>query len=1340
MSAAEIKKPPVAPKPKNVLGQKPSPPPVAPKPDVNLSNTVQAPKKSKPAIAPKPNIVKGSSVQEDSPQWTEKTYAKRLDAYKGSCSESVKCKNEITDSKSSTYIISTSSSTCDCTYKPPNGDYLPKPQKVIDRIENLENKKVCGQPVPCTRPRRKPCNPPSKLAKTNQVLLKSGVEIGKVKDVISNNAFQNGHAYQRKNCDTSEVSQRESSAPSPELWTNHVDGHNKPETYSSSSPAHGVSPFCSDSNKMENKHSNGDLLADEPLTTENDRTSLARALPPQKVLPVPKPRKLRTPCLIRQDCIESPSEFTEDSVSLTISSEGLFECRLKDTEQSRAPKDLRNNCKESILPEPVCENLNASIPDQGSEIENGTFIEHSDVLLSKSSKDTRLQLNEENCNFVRCSSLSMSLPKQLKLVYEKQLSLKKSSNGVTEKSSTSNELSENSPRIVPKKPQRYSLPASGLLKRSASEERLNQSCDKLILEDNDSVKEQDASCSVPNKASEKPAWKLPHPILPFLGSPKSLKVSSSCDMDGNPVTKPRAKSLSSVDMERIERTKKESPKKGPLRKLLNMKLSVCVIKSDFQKFLCRGSQSPESTINNGHCSTESSTFLDLSNKSRPTKAHSADSCSPLCQKKRKRHRSEGNIVKNHTSLSLEDVDLRPKPQVISSNLLSSDVLPDYENVRHYEEIPEYENLPYALVLDKSECDPAIYEVEDPNQPPIYSLHKNAFQSDPLPVYADDELGIVHSDEEEIINSSDEEDFSSDSSRVDLDHPEYKQKNKAAQKTKTYHIAKEIMSSEKVFVDALKLLHIDFRYAVAQAPRHFGKPVIEEKILNQILYYLPQLYELNRDVLRELEERMSQWTEQQKISDIFVKKGPYLKMYSTYIREFDRNISLLDDQCKKNPGFAEVVRYFEMSPRCANLALKHYLLKPVQRIPQYRLLLTDYLKNLSEDSSDYNDTQAALIVVIEVANHANDILKQGDNFQKLIQIQYSLNGHHEIVQPGRVFLKEGTLMKLSRKVMQPRMFYLFNDALLYTTPVQSGTYKLNNMLSLAGMKVRKPTQEAYQNELNIESVERSFILSASSASERDDWLEAISLAIEEYAKKKITFSPTKSLEEADPGEKADCTLGSKAPIWIPDGRVTMCMICTSEFTLTWRRHHCRACGKIICQACSTNKYSLEYLKNHLARVCDRCFQVLEMQESLSTPKTGSPANHKSPSNALSTVLHSIPSGRKQKKIPAALKVSASTEDSSMSGYLQRSKASKKQWKQLWFVIKNKVLYTYAASEDIAALESQPLLGFTVKEVKDDITESTIIHLLHKNTLFYIFKADDAHTTQRWIEAFQEGTVL
>ncbi|KAI1239015.1 FYVE, partial [Lamprotornis superbus] len=145
------------------------------------------------------------------------------------------------------------------------------------------------------------------------------------------------------------------------------------------------------------------------------------------------------------------------------------------------------------------------------------------------------------------------------------------------------------------------------------------------------------------------------------------------------------------------------------------------------------------------------------------------------------------------------------------------------------------------------------------------------------------------------------------------------------------------------VSVLFVLWQDFRDAVAHASRQLGKPVIEDRILNQILYYLPQLYELNRDLLRELEERLTHWLEHQRIADIFVKKGPYLKMYSTYIKEFDKNVALLDEQCKKNAGFASVVKDFEMSPRCASLALKHYLLKPVQRIPQYRLLLTGTVK-------------------------------------------------------------------------------------------------------------------------------------------------------------------------------------------------------------------------------------------------------------------------------------------------------------------------------------------------------------------------------------------------------------
>ncbi|KAM4035761.1 FYVE, RhoGEF and PH domain-containing protein 6 [Anomaloglossus baeobatrachus] len=1323
--SSDIKKPPLAPKPKHAVGHRPSPPPIAPKPD-----TVQpkvTPKKSKPTIAPKPKVIKSSSVVEDQQHDPMKSSNEAKEERTGS--ENFICRLESPASnESSTFIISPCSCNTDCSHTLGNGEYLKKKQKAIEQLENLENRKMCGQPVPCARIRRKPRSQQVKPSKMNQGNLKASIVEDKFKEALTHDVLVNGHTCKEESAEEN---------TSIVCCNVTVDSDGSTESSNKSLPqpilSNGASLFHLASDSINNvKQCNGLLPKNEPLNTEeNAKPNLLTWThpPPHRKLPVPKPRKPRTPCLVRQDCVDRTAESSENSVPMNLGQvQNGVDHSTVDHEWSDKPltdgEDLPN-CSSMQHNRNKDQNGDLHLISGIVSIPNDTEIESTVTCALEQTNP------EENSNFIRCSTLSMSLPKQLKLIYEQQLPVK---NTATERNDVQDAPHVSSPRVAPKKPQRYSLPAAGLLKKAASEEKLSSSNDEGPL---NGTTGHEGLCSKQFITSEKPVWKLQHPILPFLGSPEALKTSSGNEAP-NPPTKPRAKSLSAVDMDRIDKPLPESPKKSSLKKLLNLKLSVCIIKSDFQKFLSRGNLLADNVKSDIFSCTGQSTSPTLGKKMKPSKAESADSFSPL-SRKRQKHK---NDVNHPASVSLdENLLLAPSSQLESSSSLDkSDAdIPDYENICHYEEIPEYENLPFTLVTDVNECNATIYEVEDPNELSC-AAPTHVTQSEPSLEDPDDDLGLVHSDEEEILNSSDEDDFSSDSSKTDIDNLEEKSEKKTRKKTKIYYIAKEIMSSEKVFVDVLKLLHIDFRYAVAQASKHLGKPVIEDKILNQILYYLPQLYELNRDVLRELRERMSQWSEQQKIADIFVKKGPYLKMYSTYIREFDRNVSLLDEQCKKNAAFGGVVKDFEMSPRCANLALKHYLLKPVQRIPQYRLLLTDYLQNLSHESSDYSDTQAALSVVIEVANHANDILKHGDNFQKLMQIQYSLNGHHEIVQPGRVFLKEGTLMKLSRKVMQPRMFFLFNDTLLYTTPVQSGMYKLNNMLSLAGMKVRKPTQEAYQNELNIESVERSFILSASSATERDDWLDAISSAIEAYAKKKITFNPTKSQEETDPEEEVDNTLGSKAPIWIPDGRATMCMMCTTEFTLTWRRHHCRACGKIVCQACSTNKYSLEYLKNHLARVCDHCFQELQNQDTQCMAKTGSPANHKSPSSTLSSVLHSIPSGRKQKKIPAALKVSASTEDSTMSGYLHRSKGSKKPWKPLWFVIKNKVLYTYAASEDIAALESQPLLGFTVQVVKEDVPESKVINLLHKNTLFYAFRADDMHTTERWIEAFQDATVL
>lgn len=80
-----------------------------------------------------------------------------------------------------------------------------------------------------------------------------------------------------------------------------------------------------------------------------------------------------------------------------------------------------------------------------------------------------------------------------------------------------------------------------------------------------------------------------------------------------------------------------------------------------------------------------------------------------------------------------------------------------------------------------------------------------------------------------------------------------------------------------------------------------------------------------------------------------------------------------------------------------------------------------------------------------------------------------------------------------------------------------------------------------------------------------------------------------------------------PTWQPDEDTTECGLCHREFTIFFRRHHCRKCGRVLCGDCSSN------LRNYLPstyvvcpptqiflesphvphRTCDQCAQELDM---------------------------------------------------------------------------------------------------------------------------------------------------
>lgn len=45
------------------------------------------------------------------------------------------------------------------------------------------------------------------------------------------------------------------------------------------------------------------------------------------------------------------------------------------------------------------------------------------------------------------------------------------------------------------------------------------------------------------------------------------------------------------------------------------------------------------------------------------------------------------------------------------------------------------------------------------------------------------------------------------------------------------------------------------------------------------------------------------------------------------------------------------------------------------------------------------------------------------------------------------------------------------------------------------------------------------------------------------------------------ERLGIPLGERPPTLVPVSHVMMCINCGCDFTLTLRRHHCHACGKV-----------------------------------------------------------------------------------------------------------------------------------------------------------------------------------
>lgn len=95
---------------------------------------------------------------------------------------------------------------------------------------------------------------------------------------------------------------------------------------------------------------------------------------------------------------------------------------------------------------------------------------------------------------------------------------------------------------------------------------------------------------------------------------------------------------------------------------------------------------------------------------------------------------------------------------------------------------------------------------------------------------------------------------------------------------------------------------------------------------------------NSEFLQDLRNRLQFYDRHRTtIGDIFVKFADYFRTYTRYCNNYDSAIQTLE-KCRKNVEFDEILKKMDKDSRTTKLGISSYLIKPIQRIPRYRLLL------------------------------------------------------------------------------------------------------------------------------------------------------------------------------------------------------------------------------------------------------------------------------------------------------------------------------------------------------------------------------------------------------------------
>uniref|UniRef100_A0A8C8Z4A5 Rho guanine nucleotide exchange factor 10 n=1 Tax=Prolemur simus TaxID=1328070 RepID=A0A8C8Z4A5_PROSS len=254
-----------------------------------------------------------------------------------------------------------------------------------------------------------------------------------------------------------------------------------------------------------------------------------------------------------------------------------------------------------------------------------------------------------------------------------------------------------------------------------------------------------------------------------------------------------------------------------------------------------------------------------------------------------------------------------------------------------------------------------------------------------------------------------------------------------------YILGSVVDSEKNYVDALKRILEQYEKPLSEMePR-----VLSERKLKTVFYRIREILQCHSMFQIALASRVSEWDAVEMIGDVFVasfSKSMVLDAYSEYVNNFSTAVAVLKKTCATKPAFLEFLKQCqEASPD--RITLYSLLMRPIQRFPQFILLLQDMLKNTPKGHPDRLPIQMALTELETLAEKLNERKRDADQRCEIKQIAKAINERYlnKLLSSGNRYLVRSDDMIETvyndrgeiTKTKERRLFML-NDVLMCAT--------------------------------------------------------------------------------------------------------------------------------------------------------------------------------------------------------------------------------------------------------------------------------------------------------------------